>query len=53
MKNMRLPQIWKIGTIYTEQIRSVDFTVRHWEKVEKIPADLLDEIRKKATLVLQ
>lgn len=40
------------GTIYVEQIKSFDFNHRRWQFVEKLPNDLLDEVKKKARLVI-
>lgn len=40
------------GTIYVEQIKSFDLKHRKWEFVEMLPADIFDEVRKKAKLVL-
>lgn len=41
------------GTVYTEQLKSFDYTKRKWKFVEKLPPDLLAEIRKKCQLVLK
>ena len=40
------------GTIYVEQIKSFDLKHSKWEFVEMLPADIFDEVRKKAKLVL-
>lgn len=41
------------GNVYIEQLKSFDYNARNWEFVEDLPSDTLDEIRKKAALVLK
>ena len=40
------------GTVYIEQIKSVDFGCRKWQFIEMLPTDLFDEVRQKARLVI-
>ncbi|WP_353989498.1 type II toxin-antitoxin system PemK/MazF family toxin [Pediococcus argentinicus] len=41
------------GTIYTEQIKAFDYRNRHWQYVEDLPKNLLDELRMKVMLTVQ
>lgn len=40
------------GTIYVEQMKSFDYQHRNWQFKEILPADLFEEVKKKARLVI-
>lgn len=40
------------GTIYVEQMKSFDYRKRNWQFEEMLPADLFEETKKKARLVI-
>ncbi|WP_208423024.1 type II toxin-antitoxin system PemK/MazF family toxin [Latilactobacillus fragifolii] len=41
------------GTICTEQIKSFDYINSKWQFIERLPQDLLEEVKQKARLILQ
>lgn len=41
------------GTIYVEQLRSLDFHKCQWQFVEMMPTDLFEEVKKKLQLVIE
>lgn len=41
------------GSIYIEQLKSFDYLRRDWQFVERLPADLIEEVQNKIQLVVQ